>query len=271
MNILPKKRWHVRTKDNVARVRRDEAQAAADEKARVERAALAEQEARTGVLRSKVAAKRSHFDGQDIQSSTEKNDSHSSSGHVNFFADLEEKERTFGANKERKEEIRLEKEAEEKKIGLLKYLGEGSSEYMKETPWYQKLPQRPNPAKERNIVKQTAVNNQEPSFTMSNVEHSFKSTSKREKKSKKRKKHSISSSSDSSTSSDHNFSKPNYDIEKLRQQRLEREKTEKLKSEQLLQKMRRGTSKNEEQPRNDKQINQKYSSQFNPDIARQNR
>lgn len=62
--------------------------------------------------------------------------------HVNFFADLEEQERTFGTNKEYEKEKKAEKEAEEMKVGLLHFLGEGSHESLKTRPWYESIERR---------------------------------------------------------------------------------------------------------------------------------
>ncbi len=136
MNILHHKSWHVRNKDNIQRVKRDEAKAADEEKERLKRQSLAESEARLDILRSRSATTsgRPEKDIQFVQSE-----------HINLFESAEQGVRpnTFfvvifnilvllnvfslqknvnAANKEVEREKKEEKEKFEKKIGLLKYL-----------------------------------------------------------------------------------------------------------------------------------------------------
>ncbi|XP_063593181.1 leukocyte receptor cluster member 1-like [Penaeus indicus] len=142
MNILPKKRWHVRTKENIARVRRDEAQAAEEEKQRVYRAKLAEKEARTAILRAKA---QDGYDGgyssQEAPEPQKKSegsaDIYTADGNINFFKDLEDGKKTHGTNKEYEEEKKAEQEKYEKSIGYLTYLGQDSVEATGGKAWYE--------------------------------------------------------------------------------------------------------------------------------------
>ncbi|XP_037792373.1 leukocyte receptor cluster member 1-like [Penaeus monodon] len=142
MNILPKKRWHVRTKENIARVRHDEAQAAEEEKQRVYRAKLAEKEARTAILRAKA---REDYDGgygsQEAPEPQKKSegsaDIYTADGNINFFKDLEDGKKTHGTNKEYEEEKKAEQEKYEKSIGYLTYLGQDSVEASGGKAWYE--------------------------------------------------------------------------------------------------------------------------------------
>ncbi|XP_076453402.1 leukocyte receptor cluster member 1 homolog [Babylonia areolata] len=153
MNILPKKSWHVRTKKNIERVRRDEEKAAEEEKERQRRIALAEQEARTEQLRQR-SRKRGHdqieapssSSAAAIEASSSETDnklvkasaaiSLDQGGHINFFKDIEEGLRREGKNKEHEAEKAAEKEKWEKNIGLLTYLGQSSVEAQNDKPWY---------------------------------------------------------------------------------------------------------------------------------------
>ncbi|CDW58927.1 hypothetical protein TTRE_0000725601 [Trichuris trichiura] len=231
MNILPKKRWHVRTKENVAKVRRDEAAAAAEERARMARAALAEQEARTKFLISRL--------GDDAEASSDivGISDKEQKGHLNLFDEAGSRGGIFGVNPEAEAEKKQQREQEERRIGLLRYLGEGSMEYMKQTPWYEQVPERfknrdhPPPA---------------PTTSHDDEQRSIKEAEKR----KKRKKHPPT-------------------MEELRAERLKREKLENARSELLLK--HHSPARSEHVAKKDPHdFRQKYSSQFNPVYAKQN-
>lgn len=160
MNILPKKKWHVRTKENMARVRRDEKKAAEKEKQILDRALLADQEDRVRKLKEKASQRygASVFDRPGLSEEVP-GPSDETAKHVNLFAALEEEERKnlVSGNAEYLAEKKKEQDEWESKMGtliflpifdfsifsgIMKYLAEGSNELTKQQSWYDKLPDR---------------------------------------------------------------------------------------------------------------------------------
>jgi len=147
MNILPKKNWHVRTSANIARVRRDEAKAAEEAKELERKSKLAEQEARTRILREKARKRLTDSDQTSVEfdHKPENNEcpesvARVSEGHVNFFQHLEEGDKVHKSNEQHEEEKKKEQEEYEKKVGYLTYLGQDTEELTGEQVWWKKLP-----------------------------------------------------------------------------------------------------------------------------------
>ncbi|XP_076282050.1 leukocyte receptor cluster member 1 [Lasioglossum baleicum] len=295
MNILPKKRWHVRTKENIARVRKDEAKAAEEERIKQERAQKAETEARIDFLREKA---RSKYDGREDTSKAEEA-STSKLEHVNFFADLEQGIIDYNKpNAEHEKEKKEEKEKYEKQIGYLTYLGQDTNEATGKKNWYEELPRRITDT-EKNIevqpkkkalddpiqdirkylnimgagsgeksLKTKSVSIKRVKEESEDSDYDHKSGSSKKHKHKKSKKHKKDKHYSKETV---NREKPTMDIAKLRAERLLREQSEKLRAEALLAKIR-GDPVPVVAPETPSKpvIKQKYNSQFFPEIARQN-
>ncbi|VDN07034.1 unnamed protein product [Thelazia callipaeda] len=276
MNILPKKKWHVRTKENVARVRRDQKKAKEEEERITERAQRAEQEYRVNILRKNAekrmetmyGVKKSDTSGTETQYTN-------ASGHVNFFADLEEEYcKNYGVgNRDYKLEKKQEQEEYEKKVGILQYLGQGSSELSKEKPWYEKVPVKKESTHKttksdsvvRIVSKRVVSVDDKRQKEQKRHKKKHKNGESHKKKHKKKSKHYDQCCSEvneeDSSSAEENEKKQR--IEKLRQERLERE----AKERQRIANLAAPTKSVEERKQNIPQ----YNSQFNPELARQNR
>ncbi|KAL2731266.1 leukocyte receptor cluster member 1 [Vespula squamosa] len=296
MNILPKKRWHVRTKENITRVRRDEAKAAEEERVKQERIQKAETEARINFLRQQARTK---YDGRADTSNITAEISTSVLEHVNFFSDLEKGKIDYNKpNADHEKEKKEEKEKYEKQIGYLTYLGQDTNEALRKKNWYEELPKRltdkdkdieveikkkvlhdpiQDMKKYLNIMgsvcsekhvktEVTSVKRRHYDSDDSNSEREKRKNKKHKKKYKKQKREKNDTSDEPSEKS-----KITTNIEKLRAERLLREQKEKLRAEVLVAKLRGDPLPiipSEEIPK--PSVKQKYNSQFFPEIARQN-
>lgn len=282
MNILPHKSWHVRTKKNIERVRRDEARAEAEENEKQRRIQLAEQEARTELLRRR--ARESLKSNVTETVFTGLNDEH-----VNIFDSVDEK--IDAKNEEHEREVKEERERWEKRIGLLTYLDQGEAK-SGQKPWYlQSHEERMNLNDDKKdnkelVKKKDFIKMNDPFEDMKRYLDAMKknkgersnaklnpnqSKNKRKKKDKKKnkkpRKHLSSSSSSSSSSEDEQPKKhKSKSIEQLRAERLNREKIERERTKQFLQNKQQSSQNNDQE--DDRRRN--YHSQFNPQLARHN-
>lgn len=310
MNILPKKRWHVRTKDNIARVRRDEAKAAAEEKSKQERIQLAEREARTKLLRER-AHKRVHTDDfMPYDTSCPAPDDKPTN--VNLFLDLEEQTAELKqTNKEHEKEKKEEQEKYEKQIGYLQYLGQDTNEALGKKNWYDVAPNRLEPQDKKEEVNLKSKSLEDPLVVIQKLldnknkhdkkpianvktldgkkkaeklladkELAQKSLTKlcskikkckkkhKKKKSKKYKKEKRKYES-SDDSEDTEKLEKEARLKLLREERLSREREERKRAEAVMTKLKEKqlgiTKPPEAQP-----TQQRYHSQFNPELAKQN-
>ncbi|XP_034831028.1 leukocyte receptor cluster member 1 homolog [Maniola hyperantus] len=291
MNILPKKRWHVRTKENIARVRKDEAEAAEKERQEKIRIDRAEREARLSTLKNKSKQKLIDLDLHPQTSEKV----YKAPEHINFFSDLEHAVQS--TNKEHDKEFKDKKEEYEKKIGYLTYLGQDTNEALGKKNWYEVPPglarfSRPGDVKdtyEKLILRDADGIPKEKTLDVKNDEIAWKvkqrldplntfkhycNKSKIEKDGKLKQEDYVKITADikkkhknKSKHKDGDESKNN--LQKLREARLKREQQEKYKTEMFLSKLS-GVKPESSKQDNPKKIQPKYNSQFNPELARQN-
>ncbi|XP_060937020.1 leukocyte receptor cluster member 1 [Limanda limanda] len=265
MNILPKKSWHVRNKDNVARVRKDEAQAAEEEREAQKRVERAEQEARTEYLRRKS---RAALQAEGLLPDEAVEEPSGGSGvleHLNLFP-LEDPSDKKG-NKDYLKEKKDEQEKQERAIGLLVSLGPQPGSEV--TPWYLKTGQEKEEKKEerKETEKKKAVSEEEKEKRdrrlkdmldpLKNMKKLMAVKDKKGHKSKKRLNRYLGVKKSSGESS----------MEQLRAERLQREVEERRRAQALID-QRSGKGKDKEAASELNERERPYNAAYFPELAR---
>ncbi|XP_059196093.1 leukocyte receptor cluster member 1 [Centropristis striata] len=268
MNILPKKSWHVRNKDNVARVRRDEAQAAEEEREAKRRVERAEQEARTEYLRRKSrAALPSDGERREDDDGGERSGGSGVLEHLNLFP-LEDSSEKKG-NEEYLKEKKEEKEKQERAIGLLVSLGPQPGTEV--TPWYMKTGKEKEETrekeerKEKEKDKRKGISEEEREKKDRRLKDSLdplnemkKALAVKDKKHHKSKKYEKRGKGEKSSNGESS-------IERLRAERLQREAEERRRTQALLD-QRSGKRKEPGKEANEREM--PYNSAYFPELAR---
>ncbi|XP_041650308.1 leukocyte receptor cluster member 1 [Cheilinus undulatus] len=264
MNILPKKSWHVRNKDNVARVRRDEAKAAEEEREAQRRVERAEQEARTEYLRRKSRAALESAGG------TKYDDEGQSRGsgaleHLNLFT-LEESSEKKG-NEEYLREKKEEKEKQERAIGLLVSLGPQPGTEV--TPWYMKTSREKEERREkeekRYAEKRKGISEEEREKKDCRLKNSLDPLNDMKKAlAIKERKHHKSKKSDKRDRREKRIGGESS-IERLRAERLQREAEERRRAQALIDQK---SGKGKEPTREITERERPYNSAYFPELAR---
>ncbi|XP_013780816.1 leukocyte receptor cluster member 1 homolog isoform X2 [Limulus polyphemus] len=264
MNILPKKRWHVRTKDNIARVRRDEAEARRKDEEEKRRSQLAEQEARINFLQKRTSMK-SDVSNDDNQAK-----------HVNFFKEIEDGEYCVGTNKDHEDEKKKKREDFEKKIGLLNYLQDSVSG---QNLWYLESPgeriRKKDGQSVRNVDEKEKPTSVLPADPLIDVQQYLKQKHLKEKTKKMSTKQSSNTNGKKHKQGKGRRKKhlqpSDVSVEQLRAERLQREKEERERTEKLL----RGLHKTSREESGDNLVDPEnsryYNMQFHPELARQSK
>ncbi|XP_060084463.1 leukocyte receptor cluster member 1 homolog [Ylistrum balloti] len=304
MNILHHKSWHVRNKDNIERVRRDEAKAAEEEKERLRKVALAEQEARTEILRQKARSQRlpstssstvtspekiedPEVSGNEVKAKTDLDVYGSnnlvsdiytgSGGHINFFKDTEGVS-TGKHNIDHEAEKKAEKEEWEKKMGILTYLGQSSLESQGGTaPWYAKKRKveddEDDALTKREHKDKKLKDSLDPIHKLEGYlkkkSHKDKDHSDRHKH--KHHKHKHKKDKERSSQSSKSKVQGSKSIDQLRAERLKREAAERKKTAALMAKVRGEKAEEEAEVKEVSDRDRRYNSQYNPEFVRRPR